>query len=249
MSDAPVARIAGVLLLLVLPACGPQRPPEGIAGPDLFAWAQERFDEGDYRSARNGFQAFLLTEPLSSLTDSAQFMGAESQLRFGDDLPAAEEFARLATGRPNSPWADDAQLGVCRAYMAAAPKISLSQEYAERAIVECERVGQFFPASDLREAAQKMVAAAQSKLAEKSLTVGEYYFKRRFYGSANVYFEKAISEHPGPDILPQLLEFMVRSYGKIGFDTEARAMRDRLLEEFPDSKEAARVRDSGGDAS
>jgi len=249
MSDAPFARLAGLLVLAVLAACGPKRTPQEIAGPDLFAWAQERFDQEDYASARNGFQAFLLREPLSALTDSAQFMSAESQLRFGDEVPAAEEFARLATGRPNSPWADDAQLGVCCAYIAAAPKISLSQEYAERAIVECERLGQFFPASELRETAQHLVAQARSKLAEKSLTVGEYYFKRRFYGSANVYFEKAISQHPGPDILPQLLELMFRSYGKIGFDTEARAMRDRLIDEFPDSKEAERVRDDGGDAS
>jgi len=248
MSDAPIPWRVAVDMLAALSACGPQKPPADIVGEDLFTWAQNRFDAEEYAAARNGFQAFLLSQPLSALTDSAQFMMAESQLRFGDALPAAEEFARLATGRPNSPWADDAQLGVCRAYMAASPKISLSQEYAKRAIVECQRLTQFFPGSDLREAAQALLAKARGKLAAKSLEIGKYYFSRRFYGSANVYFEKAVSQQPGPDILPELLELMYRSYGKIGFDTEAQAVRDRLLKEFPDTPEAAHVRGDGGGA-
>jgi outer membrane protein assembly factor BamD len=218
-----------------------------ITSPDLFAWAQTHFDEESYAAARNGFQRFMLSDPLSPMTDSAQYMLAESQLRFGQELEAADEFSRLAIGRPNSPLADDAQFGVCRAYFAASPRVTLSQEYTNRAIVECNRLLQFFPASELRPEAESLIAEARGKLAEKSFELGKYYFDRKFYESANVYFEKSMSERPSPELLPRLLAMMWDSYTRVGYDTEARVVRDRLYDEFPDSEEAERVRREDGD--
>lgn len=234
-------------LLIVVAGCSTAKPPDVITSPDLFEWSQTHFDEEDYAAARNGFQRFMLSDPLSPMTDSAAYMLAESQLRFGQELEAADEFSRLAIGRPNSDLADDAQLGVCRAYLAASPKVTLSQEHTNRAIVECGRLLQFFPASDLRPQAEALMAEARAKLAEKSYVLGKYYFDRKFYESANVYFEKAMSESPGPELMPRLLEKMWDSYTHVGFDTEARVVRDRLYEEFPDSEEAERVRQEDGD--
>ncbi len=228
-------------------ACAAPKPPDVISSPDLFAWAQTHFDEENYAAARNGFQRFLLSDPLSPMTDSAQFMLAEALLRFGQEVDAADGFSRLAIGRPNSSLADDAQLGVCRAYLAASPRVTLSQEYTIRAIAECQRLLQFFPASDLRPDAEALLAEARGKLAEKSFVLGKYYFDRKFYESANVYFEKAMSERPSPELLPRLLALMWDSYTRVGFDTEARIVRDRLFEEFPDSAETERLRREGAD--
>ena len=172
-------------------------------------------------------------------------MLAESMLRNGQEIEAGDEFSRLAVGRPNSPLADDAQFGVCRAYMAASPKVTLSQEYTIRAIDECNRLLQFFPGSELRPQAQELIAAGRNKLAEQSYEIGKYYYDRQFYESANVYFEKAISQGPGPELMPRLLASMYESYREIGFDTEARVVLDRLLTEFPDSPEADDLRDEG----
>lgn len=240
-------RAVVVLATLVAAGCGTPNPPDDLRGDDLFAWAQNYFDDEAYAAARNGFQRFLVRDPLSPMTDSAQYMLAEAQLRFGQEIEAADEFARLSIGRPNSPLADDAQLGVCRAYLAAAPRVSLSQEYTQRAITECERLLQFFPASDLRADAEALLVQARGKLAEKSYSVGKYYYDRKFYEAANVYFEKAISEQPTDELLPVLLAAMFNSYTRIGFDTEARTVRDRLFEEFPDSSEAAEIRRRDGE--
>lgn len=231
--------------LLVLAACGSNGPPAELSPPDLFAWSQTNFDEEDYGSASSGFQAFILRDPLSPLTDSAQYMLAESQLRDGKALEAAEEFSRLATGRPNSPWADDAQYGACRAYHEASPKVSLSQEFTRRAIEECQRLLQFFPASDLQDEARGQLEAAHAKLAEKSFSIGEYYFRNEFYESARLYYEKALSEQPSPELMPELLGQLYESYTNMGFDNEARSVRERLLTEFPDSEEARRVEEDG----
>lgn len=238
-------RSAWPAALLLLAGCGGSRPPEGLAPPDLFAWAQTHFEDEDYGAAASGFQAFMLRDPLNPLTDSAQYMFAEAQLRNDQELEAAEEFSRLATGRPNSPWADDAQYGVCRAYHEASPKVSLSQEFTRRAIEECERLLQFFPASELADEAREQLAASRAKLAEKSFSIGEYYLRSGFYESARLYYEKALSEQPSPELMPELLEQLYESYTNMGFDNEARSVRERLLREFPDSEEARRVEEDG----
>lgn len=236
--------IAALAVGLLGTACTSSGPPGGLEPPDLFSWAQERFDDEDYGSAARGFQEFLIRDPLNPLSDSAQFLIAESYLRDGRELQAADEFSRLATGRPGSPWADDAQLGTCRAYWAASPGIPLTQENTRRAIEECERLPQFFPASPLVEEAGRLAEKARSKLARKSYDVGRYYYDRELYESANVYFEKALSQAPSPDLLPTLLETLYRSYAAVGFDSEARSVRERLLREFPDSREARELRDA-----
>lgn len=249
MSSRPARPFAAIALCGALAACGAKNPPDELSGTDVFAWAQDRFDEEDWASARNGFQNFMIRDPLSTLTDSAQFMLAESMLRNGQEIEAGDEFSRLAIGRPNSPLADDAQFGVCRAYMGASPQVTLSQEYTARALDECSRLLQFFPGSELRAPAQELIASGRNKLAAQSYEIGKYYYDRQFYESANVYFEKAISQGPGPELVPRLLASMYESYREIGFDTEARVVRDRLLAEFPDSPEADDLRDDGGEGS
>lgn len=242
-----ISKPAALALCLTLApgACGPDSAPRGLAPPDLFQWSQERFDRGDHGSAARGFQEFQIRDPLNPLTDSAQFMVAESYLRDGKRLDAAEEFRRLATGRPNSPWADDAQYGACRAYFAASPKIGLTQEFTRMSIDECTRLLQFFPQSPLAAAADSVLQMAQAKMAEKSYSIGKHYYDDKFYESANVYFEKALSQSPSPVLLPRLLEILCRSYTRVGFASEASIVRERLLTEFPDSDEARRIAGDG----
>ena len=230
---------AGVL------SCVASGPPAELSSPDRFQWAQEKFESGDFGAAVLGFQDFVIRDPLSPLVDSAQYMMAESYLRGGRELDAAEEFSRLATTRPNSPWADDAQLGACRSYWEASPKIALSQEFTDRSIEECQRLVSFFPTSPLRAEAERRIAQARGKKAEKSFDIGRYYYRLKLYGSANVYLEKALADSPSADLMPELLSMMYRSYTAVGFAAEAEAARERLLREFSDSEEARELAEEG----
>ena len=237
---APREALRGVLAaaVLMLAGCSSSGPPGDLEPPDLFQWAQDRFDAEEYRRAADGFLAFMIRDPLNPLVDSAQFLAAEGQLRAGNELDAVEEFRRTATNRPNSPLADDAQLGLCRAYLAASPRVTLSQEFTRRALEECERLLQFFPTTPHRERAEGLIAEARAKLAEKSYEIGKYYQDRmRLAESAIVYFEKSLAEEPTGAFLPDLLLRLYRSYRQVGFETEAGTIRERLLSEFPESEE------------
>ncbi|WP_420635334.1 outer membrane protein assembly factor BamD [Candidatus Palauibacter sp.] len=227
---------------LSLAACSSSGPPRDLTPPDLFQWAHDQFDAGEYRKAAEGFFAYMLREPMSPLVDSAQYLAAEGRLRAGDELDAIEEFRRMATGRPNSPLADDAQLGLCRAYLSASPRVSLSQEFTRRAIEECGRLLQFFPTTPFRAEAERLMAEAQAKLSQKSYEIGKYYQdNRRLPESAIVYYEISLSEQPAEDFLPDLLWRLYQTYRQVGYETEAGSVRDRLLSEFPDSEEAGKL--------
>jgi outer membrane assembly lipoprotein YfiO len=231
-------------------ACATARPPADLSPPDRFAWAQTKFDEGDFAAAVLGFQDFIIRAPLDPLVDSAQFMLGESYLRDGRELLAAGEFERLATTRPNSAFADDAQLGACRAYWELSPKLSLEQEHTRQAIDQCSRLLQFFPDSPLRAEAESLIAQASTKLAAKSYQIARYYVSRRLYESANIYLEKALAEAPrDSELVPEILMTLYESYRRVGFDSEARGVRDRLLREYADSEQAARLREESGGSS
>lgn len=248
--NSPIGRTLLAWAVCVAPlgglACAPSGPPAELSSPDRLQWAQEKFDGGDFGAAIVGFQDFVIRDPLNPLVDSAQYMMAEAYLRDGRELDAAEEFSRLATTRPNSPWADDAQLGACRSYWEASPKIALSQEFTDRTIEECQRLVNFFPTSPLRPEAERRIAEARAKKAEKSYDIARYYFRIKAYQSANVYLEKALEDDPSAELTPRVLIMMYRSYSAIGFAAEAEAARERLLQEFPDSDEARELRDDGG---
>lgn len=234
--------LLGVLFLAA--ACGTARAPTELAPPELFTWAVEKFEEGDYRAAIPGFTEFVIRDPLNPRVDSAQYLLGESYLRRGQELRAVNEFQQLVRTRPNSHLADDAQLGTCRAYWRLSPSIARDQEDTRRAVEECNRLLELFPGSPLREEAREIVLEAREKLAEKAFRVGKHYLDRRLYESANIYFEMALEEDPEADIIPEVLAALYQSYRRIGFDSEAETVRQRLLRDHGDTEQARELRDA-----
>lgn len=229
----------------LLAACAPPRPPRGISPEQIFQWSQDHFDRRKYGASVTGFRDFLVRDPLSPLADSAQFMVGESYLRDGQELLAITEFERMVQTRPGSELADDAQFGLCRAQWQLSPKVQLEQEHTRLTVQECRRLVQFFGGSPWVPRATEMTREAQNKLAEKAYRVGRYYFKRKLYESANIYFERALAEAPDGPIVPEVLRSLYLSYRRVGFDAEAEQIRRRLLQDFPDTEAARVLRDRG----
>ncbi|MCK5448057.1 MAG: outer membrane protein assembly factor BamD, partial [Gemmatimonadetes bacterium] len=188
--------------------------------------------------AIRGFRDHLLREPLHPTADSSRLLLAESYLETDQELLAANEFRQMTTSRPNSPLADDAQFGICRSYWAVSPDLPRDQEFTEKTIEECTRLLEFFPRSSLVGEARDLVAQARQKAAAKELRVGKYYYDRGFYESAIIYLENILQTYPEADVVPETLLVLHDSYYQVGFRMEADAVRQRLLELYPDSRAA-----------
>lgn len=234
---------------VVLGACSGGGPPETAPAPERFEWAVERYRAGDYGGAVEGFRSFMVRNPLHENADSAQYLLASSFLERGDAVQAANEFSQLASTRPGSSLADDAQFGACRAYWEASPAVARTQENTRAAIEACRRLTEFFPESPLIPDAEGLIQEAREKLAAKQYRIARYYFDEGFYESANIYLEAVLSEYPEAPVVPEVLATLYRSYTELGFESEAQSVRKRLLSEYSDSPEAQRLEgmsDNGG---
>lgn len=240
-----LASLAATVCLFAA-GCSVALPPPDATPTERFEWSRDRFEDGQYNDAIRGFRDLLFREPLHATTDSARYLLAESYLRTDQHLLAANEFRMLATSRPNSPVADDAQLGMCRAYWELSPSVQRDQEFTRRAIEACTRLVEFFPRSELDTDARALIQEARLKLAEKQVNVvGRWYYERKYYESAIIYFESAIRDFPDAPVIPRALALLYDSYSQVGFLAEAEATRETLLERFPDSPEARELAAAG----
>ena len=125
-------RLRGTSWLAVglLAGCAPAMPPEDATPRGRFDWSVDRFEREKYHDAIRGFRDHLLREPLHPTADSSRLLLAESYLATDQELLAANEFRQLATSRPNSPLADDAQFGVCKSYWTVSPDLPRDQARA-----------------------------------------------------------------------------------------------------------------------
>ena len=229
-----------------LSGCSTKLPPAGTPPQERFQWALDKYNQGKYGDAAKGFMDFVQRAPTNPMVDSALYLVADSYLRGGNQLQAATEFDRFASTRPNSPLADDAQLGACRAYWELSPSLARDQEYTRQAIEECTRMLQFFPGSPRRAEAESLLREIRDKIAAKQFRVGKYYFDQRLYESANIYFEVVLEEYPDALVMPDVLGTLYKSYRELGFDAEAENARQRLLTEHPDSEAARKLAPAAG---
>ncbi|MDP2479269.1 MAG: outer membrane protein assembly factor BamD [Candidatus Palauibacterales bacterium] len=241
-----VPAAVGLVLFAGALACGTASPPKQMAPEGKYRWSRERFAAGDYGAAAKGFKSFLLEAPLDPRADSGQYLLGESYFKEGHFREAADAFDRLGTNRPTSDLADDALLGVCRCDWKLSPELALDQDYTHKAVDACGRLLQYYPDSPLADSARALQQKANDKLADKSYRVGKWYFDHGIYESANVYFEIILKNYPKAPIVPDVLASLYHSYRKIGFDSEAKDVRQRLLTEHADSQAARKLRNETG---
>ncbi|MEJ2313127.1 MAG: outer membrane protein assembly factor BamD [Gemmatimonadales bacterium] len=226
----------GALLAI---GCGSlSMPPPDSTITGRFEWSQDKFDSGDYHAAIRGFEDFLLRDPLNPLADSAKLMLGEAYLLTDQELLAANEFEQLATTRPNSPLADDAQYGACRAEWAISPKVGRDQESTARTMETCRELIEYFPRSKWVPAADSILGEARTKMAEAEYQIGLWYFKRGFYESANIYLQEVLATYPGAPIEPEVLATLYKSLRRVGFEREANDALEKLLTEYGDTPQA-----------
>ncbi len=159
-----------------------------------------------------------------------------------DYIMAAGEFQRLVADFPTHALAREARFGICEAYFRLSPRPPLDQEYTQAAIAHCESVAGLYPNTAEAEQAQEYVLEARHKLARKAYDNGMFYFRRRAFDAAVVYFTDVVEQYPDTALAPAALLQLVETYTRIGYTEEAEEARERLLREYPESPEARGLR-------
>lgn len=240
-------KVALLPLTLLLAAC-PKELPQDLPAEELYRIGVERHQRRDWDRSIEALQRFMFQDPGNQKADSAQYLIGDSYFNMKQYLTASAEFLRLAQNRPAGPLADDSRYRACESYYRLSPRPELDQEYTEEAIDQCRSVILLYPGSPFAEQAAERAKELTDKMARKFYLNAEYYYKRRAYDSAIVYLEHLVENYRGAAIEPEALLTLYEAYQRLGYGDEAEQTRSRLLSDYPESSQAAKVREKSPQA-
>ncbi|MGK7313554.1 MAG: outer membrane protein assembly factor BamD [Candidatus Longimicrobiales bacterium M2_2A_002] len=238
-----VTGLLAVCLLAGASACASNGPELGQLEPEtLWERGVTAFNAEEWEDAVRYFDRFVLTGGSDPRVIQARYYIGRAHFENEEYITAAAEFSRLAADLGRAELADDARFMACRAYEELSPDPELDQEYTRAALDHCQALVEYFPESEYTGRANAIADRMTGKLAEKGYGSGDWYFRRRAYDSALIYFEDVVERYPGTQWAPRALLKQYEIYTRLQYDEEREEVRQRLLSEYPDSEAAESVR-------
>src|SRR6266581_1597434 len=221
-----IGMLAFAVSVGVLAACHPRgRAPQAAPAvvPDV-----------DFRRASVILQrvTFELT-PGSPELAQVRYYSAESWFQVGDYVQAASEFRKVADEFSTSEYAPPALLRAGDANLRLWRRPELDPSYGQSALAIYQELAGRYPGTEAAARAQAHVQQLREWFSEKDYKNGLFYFRRRAYDSAIIYFKDVIASYPGTSHVPAALMRLVDSYRAIGYAEELRETCANLRQFYP----------------
>lgn len=199
-----------------------------------LARAREQFRHGDFGHALLAFRR--LTYELSATQPEmaeVQYYLAECYFQTGDRVQAAHDFRQVADQYPTSDFAPVALLRAGDANLRLWRRPELDPSYGETALAIYQELAGRYPGTEAAARAQAHVRELREWFAEKDYKNGMFYFRRRAFDSAIIYFKDVIATYPGTSRVPAALLRLVESYRAIGYAEELKETCANLRRFYP----------------
>jgi len=206
-------------------------PPDPVAE---LARARARFRHGDFGRALLLFRR-LLYELSATQPEIAevQYSIAECYFQTGDRVQAAHDFRQVADQYPTSEYAPLALLRAGDANLRLWRRPELDPSYGQSALAIYQELAGRYPGTEAAARAQAHVQQLREWFSEKDYKNGMFYFRRRAYDSAIIYFKDVIANYPEAKLAPDALLRLVDSYRAIGYSDELKETCDHLRRFYP----------------
>ena len=243
----PVTRQVVLLLAVVTAsACTSKAwsPKQYTSNEALYTASKQRFDHGKFDDAIAGFEKLTLDLPArDTLLPRSYFYLGKAHGGRGENLLAAQSYSRLTESFPDDSLADDALEEAGRAYARMWRKPMLDATYGQTAISTYQTLLALYPNSTLRPEAERSIARLQEMLADKEYENGMFYFRRKAFDSAIIYFKSVVSTYPTTAKVRDAELRMVEAYRhpSMRYTAEANETCDALREHFASDREVRRV--------
>lgn len=208
----------------------------------LYNAAMREYRREKWDNAVNAFQR--LTTELSArdtLLPRAYYYLARAHDKRAEHLLAAQSFSGLAETFPDDTLADDALFGAARSYQRLWRKPALDAQYGQQAIATYRTLLSSYPNSPLAAGATQRIGAIEQWLATKDYDSGMYYFRRKAYDSAIIYFKDVVQGYPTAPRARDAYLKLHESYRRIRYAEDARETCDTLRQRYPADRDVRRA--------
>ncbi|HKO15988.1 MAG TPA: outer membrane protein assembly factor BamD [Gemmatimonadaceae bacterium] len=226
---------AGLLLAFAAVACRPDfKLQQYHTHEELFRAGLRQFDRHKWDNAVAAFEKLTLELPArDTLLPRSYWYLASSHERQGEHLLAAQSFSKLVETFPDDSLADDAALAAARSYKELWRKPSLDPTYGETALATYNTLIGLYPNSPLIPVAEKEIGELNNWFAIKNYDAGMYYFRRKAYDSAIIYFKDVMAKWPNAPKTKDAALRLVEAYKAIHYREDASDMCTQLRRQYP----------------
>ena len=222
-----------IVALLVVAACAKTPPPTPTPAARLEQ-ARRLTRRGSWTKALPVLQAlvFELSGGRPELPEVSYLTG-EAFFQTGSYQDAADQFRKVSENFPESPYAPLGLLRAGDAHMRMWRRPQLDPTNGEAALAAYQELSGRYPESDAAARGNLHVRRLRSWLAEKSYSNGMFYYRRKAYDSAILYFREVVAAYGETPWVPQALLRLVDSYHAISYNEERKETCDHLRRFFP----------------
>jgi outer membrane protein assembly factor BamD len=213
-----------------------------------MALGRQEFEARDWDDAIRALDRLLLGFGDAAEVADARLLMARAYSAKGDHLTARSEYQRFIDRFPGHAEAPTAALGICSSLVKLSPVPQRDQTYTNEALALCRNVGVDYAGTPQAEEAGRLAEQMRLKLAEKDFLSADFYFRRKLWDSAIIYYEFVVSVYGDTHWAPKALLGIYRCNKAIGYDDLADEAKERLLSKYPDSPAAAELRANGAGA-
>jgi outer membrane assembly lipoprotein YfiO len=214
---------------------GPRVAPVPAPVAEL-ARARAQFSSGDFSKALTSFRRLTYElSPSQPEMPDVRYHLAECYFQTGDRVQAAHDFRQVADEYPMSEYAPLALLRAGDANLRLWRAPELDPSYGQSALAIYQELAGRYPGTDAAARAQAHVQQLREWFSQKDYKNGMFYFKRRAFDSAIIYFKDVIANYPGTARVPDALLRLVDSYRVIGYSEELKETCTHLRRFFPET--------------
>lgn len=218
--------------------CAGNNPtPSGPGVEEDFDRARAAYDRGDYVQAIEMLDEFERTHPGSKYVDDALFLLGKAHQANDEQILARDDFQRLLSDFPRSPFAEDAHFEIANSWLLAMGGAAMDPEPAEQALSGFRAYMARYPEGKHRAEAQAGIDRALAALSEKDYLNGRTYLRLGRPAAARRYFEKSLELWAESPVSAKALAGIARSYEDEHKPAEAKQAYERLLAHLGDKPE------------
>ena len=229
------------MLSVIFTACSKNRYFQGLSVPQKMKIADDYFNRGKYKKAVL-YYTNIIYEKTSSLTPKAQMRLAESYYKLKQYEDALFQYQDMIKLFPDYDDIATAyyMIGICYYKISLPP--AYTQEETIKAIDAFQNFIDKFPMDSRKKEALDYINKCNYKLLQKKYLNGYTYYKIYDYSAALMYFDEIIKLGNKNEVDKKSLYYSGIIYLKQNRLDKAKETAKKLLEKYPDSKEAKKIK-------